>query len=217
MMITFARVAWLVLLLVPPAQWAFEHFVRFPVAPSRQLAIALCLVALAPIAVRQVETWRGSALALRSRVGLMLGVPPLALALLLGAVRLSDGPWGPIPGGPLRGISSEGAEPDWAQTDSRRYVAIELASRRSLETLVIHDGGHVYVGANHPELKRWPHELRRDPEIVLRVGRTLYPRRAVFVQDASQTARLLDAMNAKYGFDVSMGTGRIWFFRLDGR
>lgn len=216
-MVALARVAWIVLLMAPPAQWAFEHFVRFPVAPSRQVAIALCLVALAPIAVRQVERRRGSPLAVGSRAGLMLAVPLLGLALLLGAVRLSGGPWGPIPGGRLRGIPSQAAAPDWAQTDAARYFAIELASGRSLETLVIRDGGDVYVGANYPELKRWPHEVRRDPETVLRVGRTLYRRRAVFVEDASRAAHLLDAMNAKYGFDVSMGTGRIWFFRLDPR
>ncbi len=216
-MLVLTRFSWLLLLVVPSAQWAFERFAPLPVAPSRTLAIALCLLALAPIAIDLAERRQRRRLSRRGRALLALASPLLALALLLGAVRLSGGPWGPISGGRLRGTPGREAAPDWAQSDSVRYVAIELAGGRSLETLVIREASDVYVGANYPELKRWPHEVRAEPEIVLRVGDVLYPRRAVFIEDAAHTARLLRAMNTKYGFDVSMGTGRIWVFRLDPR
>lgn len=138
----------------------------------------------------------------------------LAGAALLGAVRLSGGPFGPVPGGPLRGELGAERHPDWSRMGELRYVALELATGRSLEMLALRDGGSLFVGANYPEQKRWPHEVRRDPEVVVRVDGTLYPRRAVFVEDRARRRELLRAMNAKYGFDVSLGTGRVWFFRL---
>jgi len=212
---SIARAAWLTLLAVPPAQWAFERFAPLPVAPSRMLAIALCLVALGPITVDALARVGPGRVTDIVRAGIGLAAPALALLILLGLVRVSGGPFGPVPGGRLRGTPGREAAPDWRATDAVRYVALELASGRSLETLVIRAGEDVYVAANYPEQKRWPHDVRRSPGVVLRVGDTLYPRRAVFVEDTERTRQLLEAMNAKYGFDVSLGTGRVWFFRLD--
>lgn len=212
-----AIAGWIVVAAVPPAQWALERAVPLPIAPSRMGAIAIVLLALAPVAVHVTERLRGRALPALGRAGLAAFGPGLALLALLGAVRLSGGPWGPVPGGPLAGEPAAGALPAWSADEAPRYVALELASGRSLEMLVLRHEGEVFVAANYPERKRWPHELRRDPESVLRVAGRLYPRRAVFVRDPARRRALLEAMNAKYGFDVSLGTGRAWFFRLEPR
>ena len=214
-MSTTTRVACFVLLVVPPLQWAVERGVAWPVAPARLLAVAIWLAAWGPVAVwatgRSDERWRSRIL----RAGLSVAAPLLVAAILFGVVRISGGPFGPVPGGRLRGIESAERRPDWRHTDALRYVALELASGRSLEMLCLREGPDLYVAANTPETKRWPHEVRREPDVVVRVDGTLYPRRAVFVDDGERRRALLDAMNAKYGFDVSLGTGHVWFFRLD--
>ncbi len=211
------RIAWIVLLLVPPLQWALERSLAWPVAPSRMLAIALWLAAWGPItawaAGRAGPRWRSRPL----RTPSLVLAPLVGAALLLGVVRLSGGPFGPVPGGRLRGVESAERQPDWRHTDALRYVALELASGRSLEMLCVREGPDLYVAANYPETKRWPHEVRRAPDVVVRVDDTLYLRRAVFIDDDARRRALLAAMNAKYGFDVSLGTGRAWFFRLDPR
>ena len=214
---TVTRIAWILLFVVPPLQWAVERSVAWPVAPSRLLAIALWLAAWGPVAASVAGRAGPRGRSGPARAALLVLAPLVGAALLLGVVRLSGGPFGPIPGGRLRGIESPERQPDWRRTDAVRYVALELASGRSLEMLCVRAGSDLYVAANYPETKRWPHEVRREPDVVVRVGRTLHPRRAVFVDDDARRRELLRAMNDKYGFDVSLGTGRVWFFRLDPR
>ncbi len=51
----------------------------------------------------------------------------------------------------------------------------------------------------------------------MRVAGRLYDRRAERVESDALQSELLTTMNAKYGFDVSMGTGVVWFYRLAPR
>ena len=77
-------------------------------------------------------------------------------------------------------------------------------------------GDALYVAANMPSGKRWPGEVRADPRVRIRVGGPVYERRAHWIEEPARARELLAAMNAKYGFDVSLD-GEIWFFRLDPR
>ena len=100
---------------------------------------------------------------------------------------------------------------------AKRYAQLEVDRRRprTLETLVLVDGGVLYVAANFPQWKRWPSAIREDPVVRARLGdERVYALRARYIESESRTRALLQAMIAKYGFDVSLG-GPIWFFALE--
>jgi hypothetical protein len=205
-------------LAAPAIQVAVERSTSLPVGPSRMLTIAVVLVALVPLA------WHGLARGLGARppraagVLLAVGVPLLGLVHLLALARFADGPFGPVPGGPLEGPVAGEQRPDWSHAADGRYVELEIRPERprSLETLVLVHEGDLYVAANLPERKRWPAEVRADPRVRVRVEERVHPRRARWIADPRRRDELLGAMNRKYGFDVSLG-GPIWFFRLDPR
>lgn len=216
-----AAIAGVVVVAAPLLQRAVEISTQLPVGPLRMLTIGVVAIALVPIAKaglgsafgRPLPTWLG---ALSTAL-----VPLLALSHLLACARLGDGPFGPIPGGALRGKVAVGAEPDWSKRRNGRYAELEVGAEhpRSLETIYIVENDSLFVAANTPTGKRWPSEVRAEGRVRIRVGgeaQPVYERRAVFIEDSSHTRQLLASMNEKYGIDASLG-GEIWFFRLDPR
>jgi hypothetical protein len=108
---------------------------------------------------------------------------------------------------------------DWSAAAGLRYAELEVQPDhpRTLETLMLVHEGALYVAANMPEGKRWPRAVRQNAAVRVRLGgNAVYARTARYVASPDDTRALLAAMNAKYGFDVSMN-GPIWFFRLDPR
>lgn len=107
--------------------------------------------------------------------------------------------------------------PDWQFTDHLKYVHLQINTNlpKSLEMLCVRKDDDLYVGANFPDQKDWPSQIVQHPNVVVGVQGDLYPRHAVRIVDEKAARRLLAAMNEKYGFDVSMGTGVVQFFRLD--
>ena len=207
-----------ILVMAPLLQILVERSVALPVGPSRMLTIALWLFAWVPIALFGLERLGVAPGHAAGRAGIALLVPALGLTHLLVAVRFLDGPFGPVPGGPLAGPVSSETDPDWGSVRGLLYAELEVQPERprSLETLVLVHDQVLYVAANMPEGKRWPAEVRNDERVRIRVDGPVHERRAHWVEDARDHETLLAAMNAKYGFDVSLG-GEIWFFRLDPR
>ncbi len=213
-----ARVAGAVLVAAPLGQLVLERSVSLPVGPARMAVIAVMLLALVPLARLGFERAAGVRLGRGARGLLAAIVPALALTHLLACARLADGPFGPVPGGPLQGPVAQEAAPDWSVAADARYAELEVAPARprSLETLLLVHAGDLYVAANLPEDKRWPAEVRADGRVRIPTAAGLHERRAHRIDAPGTKATLLAAMNAKYGFDVSLG-GEIWFFRLDPR
>lgn len=204
----------LLLLGAPITQFSIEQYTALPIGPSRYLLILVCGIATAPIGLFIIEWRRDRPLAWWGRGLASLLIPIVSVTLFVGVVRLTPGPFGPIPGGPLAGPVIHEQRPDWRFTDELKYVHLQVGNR-SLEMLCIRQGEHLYVGANFPDSKAWPHQVVLQPNVIVGVSGRLYPRHAVRIIDHETNRYLLQAMNEKYGLDVSLGTGVVRFFRLD--
>ncbi len=211
-----ARIGGSLFVALPLLQLLMERIVPLPIGPARMLTIAGCALALIPVALLAVARAAGGPASRGAKATVVLIVPLLAIAHLLALARHADGPFGPVPGGAFRAAATS-APDDWNAAETLRYAELEVEPDRprTLQTLVLVHEGSLYVAANMPEDKRWPRSVRAHDAVRVRLANDqVYARRAHYVGSPERTRTLLDAMNAKYGFDVSLG-GPIWFFRLD--
>lgn len=157
----------------------------------------------------------------------------VVLSLVLAAVaRWSDGPIGPIVGGPFRsGERVSGAEIDWERLAATPEVELQLREppRSRTTHLVVLDGepyvpcGIVKVGPfvflGQAFWKRWPAQVAADPRVILRIDGKLYEGRAVRVTDPALHGRLSDLLSDKYrlGLDQPPDPAEAWFFHLEPR
>ena len=155
----------------------------------------------------------------------------LAVAGVYIAHRVSDGPMGPISGGPLRaGPLVTDANVDWAtalqQGNPGRGIELQLVSTGESRTVgaFVHDGqlyvpcdlgflwrrtpnaGMRFMGGLIYSVKHWHQDAARDGRVVLRVAGKRYERQAVRVTDPE----LLTALRA----DTEQGVERFFGARL---
>jgi len=168
--------------------------------------------------------------------------------LLIGAgliaQRVSDGPMGPIPGGPLR-TGTLVTEPviDWsfAKGQSMDLELVEPPGSRTTGAMVLE--GQLYVSCDLGfiwrripaparwmasliyRFKRWHEDALRDGRVVLRIAGKRYERQAVRVTDPEVVAILSSrfekwaekTFSSPLGDVPSDGPNDIWFFRMDPR
>ena len=138
------------------------------------------------------------------------------------AARLSDGPIGPFPGGAFgEGPLSTEAEIDWSFAAPIGEIELQLLEPPRSRTvwLLVHEG-ELYVPCGFPNIriwKQWPHEALRDGRALLRVDGTVYPRRAVRVDDEALIETLRSLAADKYDLLEGASDSEIWFFRMDPR
>ena len=159
-------------------------------------------------------------------LGALVGI---VAALLVGA-RFADGPIAIIAGGPFRsGTLVAGPEPDWSFVHDVREVQFQLVEPpRSRTTWILDHEGKAYIPSGYMTTwwgklwKQWPHEVEKDPRILLRIGDKLYERKLVRVQDGPVIAPLLAELSRKYanGREIPMEavtSGYLWLFELAPR
>lgn len=156
-----------------------------------------------------------------------LGIAILALAVALGIVvvgaRFSDGPLGPIPGGPLLAGQLVSEEPvDWSFARDAKELELQLVEPpRSRTTWFVLHEGVLYVPAGYMRsgTKRWPHQALRDGRAVVRLGGRLVERQAVRVTDPVTREAVVALLTEKYELPPGEGTGPddLWIFRMDPR
>lgn len=145
----------------------------------------------------------------------------LSVALLLAAC----GPLGPFPGGRLSGDLEREPVTDWSFLDAHETVQLETRpdDPYSLNIWIARHGGEAYIstslilGEENPAERAWVQHVTEDPRVRLRIGGTLYERRAVRVVDPDEAAAGLAALLAKYEVDPGERSERAWVFRLDAR
>ncbi|HME69590.1 MAG TPA: hypothetical protein VKM54_06945 [Myxococcota bacterium] len=152
-----------------------------------------------------------------------------ALALGLGALgglsalRLHDGPLGPLPGGALvRGTLSEDQKPRWEAAGIGPTIELEVrpGAPWSVTTWAVVYEGDLYVAADFLNpLKRWPYFVLKDPAVVVRATGRRYRCSAVRVEDPGLVAALRQAFARKYALtpDGFAAHTSLWFFRLEPR
>jgi hypothetical protein len=155
-------------------------------------------------------------------IGLLLAVAIVGLLVWAGLARLSDGPLGFFPGGPLEAgplVPSEGV--DWAFAARVNTIELQLLQPpRSRTVWVVHEEGALYIPCGLPNFrlwKRWPHEAMKDGRAVVRIEGKRYPVTIERVEDPSRVARVLERVSAKYGTDPGAQDRGVWVFRVAAR
>jgi len=176
------------------------------------------------------------------------GVSVLTILLItagLVAQRFSDGPTGPISGGPLKsGELVADPDIDWAFTVGQEIELQLVEPMRSRTTGVMVHEGELYVACDLGFIwarfsgqrrwilnliylfKRWHEDVLRDGRVVLRIDGKLYERQAVRVTDPELLGLLRRQVEVEVARWISPeplaaaptnGPNDIWFFRMDPR
>ncbi|MBM4382010.1 MAG: hypothetical protein FJ091_01450 [Deltaproteobacteria bacterium] len=144
----------------------------------------------------------------------------LALVAVFAPRFFTDGPLGPIPGGPLKaGELFEFPVSDWSFAADVKQIEFQLENESiSRTSWILVRGGVAYVpcGACEPPMKRWQLAAQADGRALLRIEGKLYPARLTRDDDASLREFARGEVMRKYGVDAS-GAGTTLFFRVDSR
>lgn len=178
-------------------------------------------------------------------------VAAILIGALIGAVlilqRVSDGPTGPLSGGPLRtGPLVSEADVDWSFMNGGQEIELQLVEPPASRTTgsLVHDGqlyvpcdlgflwrripsaGFRWFGGGLSMVKHWHEDAARDGRAVVRISGKRYERQAVRVTDPELLATLrsiLEERAKKYlapigGLSDAPGDPEaIWFFRMEPR
>jgi hypothetical protein len=157
---------------------------------------------------------------LRVLAWLLFGLAGIAAVTALFA-RVTDGPIGPFPGGPLAaGELVTGPDPDWSFAAEIPSIELQVnpAHPLSRTVWVLVDQNELFVPAALASRKSWPSQAVADGRVVIRVDGKRYERQASRVTDPVRIDALRSALGRKYGMTPSAdGSDDTWFFRLAPR
>ena len=170
----------------------------------------------------------------------------LLVATVLVAQRVSDGPIGPLGGGPLRtGTIVTEPNVDWSFLGGGKEIELQLVEppRSRITGSLVYEGqlfvpcdlgffwrripnaGFRWIAGAIFAVKHWHEDALRDGRAVLRIEGKRYERQAVRVTDPALLAALRSIFEERA--KQYMGTGglldvpadpeAIWFFRMDPR
>ncbi|HPG27472.1 MAG: nitroreductase family deazaflavin-dependent oxidoreductase [Spirochaetaceae bacterium] len=161
-----------------------------------------------------------------TRLAAVLWIGKSVAIVAVGAL-VACGPIGPIPGGALSGEAGPRAVADWsvAASEARAQLETRPDDPRSVNTWFVSVGPRLYVptsmilGPKHPDGRSWVAHVAADPRVRIRLGDTVYERRAVRVEDPAEYAAAREALEAKYAIaPADRDPDRtIWIYRLDER
>ena len=147
---------------------------------------------------------------------------------ILGVVFAGCGPIGPIPGGALSGEIGAADTADWVFASEVDTAQLETrpSDPHSVNTWFATVGPALYVptsmilGPKHPDGRSWVAHVAEDDRVRIRLGGTVFERRAVRVPDASaEYARARGALEARYELDPADRDPErtVWIYRLEAR
>ena len=154
---------------------------------------------------------------------MQLHTRPWLIALLAAAASVAAcGPLGPFPGGKLRGAVHQGAPPDWSFAQDEKQIQLETRPGDPYSVNVwcgVMDG-KLYVptslilGTDDPAERGWVRNVLDDPRVRVRIEGTVYPLRAVRVDDPAEREAARKMLLAKYDTDADEHASAAWIFRL---
>jgi hypothetical protein len=130
----------------------------------------------------------------------------VAIALSTGFVACID-PSDQRPGLWLSGDPMQGFPESWSFSNDHREIAIEVQTPHliphsvTIWCAVVDD--ELYLGARNPEDKRWVGWVKRDPDVRLRIGETIFDAKLAVLDDADRTASVRAAYTEKYDLPAS--------------
>jgi hypothetical protein len=124
----------------------------------------------------------------------------LLVIVPLGAMLASCSPFGPVPGGELKGELTSTTPSDWSFTDAHNTIQLEvrLSDPYSVNLWCIASNGHFYVGAGQGASSVWARALLEDGQARVRIDTTLYEVVARRVTDVDEIQAYLEALGRKY-------------------
>ena len=146
-------------------------------------------------------------------------VSGLACAVVL--VGCSLDPNGERPGFGLSGEVAPAPVSDWSFTDDIPEIFIETRTGywlpHSVTIWCVSIDGALYVGAAAPDFpkeRHWAVNVRRDPDVRLKIGGALYERRLELIEDPEQTDLVNRAFGAKYDYDADADPDPVVYWRV---
>jgi len=98
---------------------------------------------------------------------------------------------------------------DWSFTSSVKEIFIETATPyvipHSVTIWCVTLGNELYVGAWQADTKHWVANVRRDPNVRLKIGDLIYEQKLEPVEDPETIARLNQNYARKYEYDSEDG------------
>ena len=151
----------------------------------------------------------------------------VGLVLILVNFALACGPVGPFAGGRLSGATGPSEVKDWSFDEDEKVAQLETHpdDPHSVNTWFVGIGPRLYVptsmilGPTDPSERKWVVYVQEDPRVRIRIGNTVFDRRAVRVEDANEYAAARAALEAKYDQDPAERDPErtIWIFRMEPR
>jgi hypothetical protein len=109
---------------------------------------------------------------------------------------------------------------DWSFTDRHAEIFIETRTRyivpHSVTIVCASVDGRLYIGARRPTAKRWVANVGHDPNVRLKIGDKMYPRRLERVEDPTEQEIVYEAYARKYDWEIVSPNERpeLWYFRV---
>ena len=141
------------------------------------------------------------------------------VAVLAAACSLE--PSGERPGLWISGEVAREPVADWSWTSGVDEILIETRTGYGLPHSVtiwcVSIGGELYVGASAPEFpkeRRWVRNVRRDPDVRLKIADRIYERRLELISDPERTDAVNRAFGRKYHYDVDEDADPVVYWRV---
>jgi hypothetical protein len=137
------------------------------------------------------------------------------------AAACSVEPRGEWPGLWISGDVAREPVADWSFTDEIEEILIETRTAcgvpHSVTIWCVAIDGALYVGASapdFPEERRWVRNVRRDPDVRLKIGGRIYERRLALITDPAHTDLVNRAFGRKYDYDVDEDPDPVVYWRV---
>ena len=144
------------------------------------------------------------------RVAVVVAV--LAIVLYITAIVMPIDPVERRPGTGLSGTLAVDPDTDWAFIERRTRAWVETHTRylvpHSITVSAWADQGKLYVGCRECDTKIWPRNVARDDRVRIKIGDSIYERRAIRITDPDERSAVLGPAGGRPGFAV---------FRMDPR
>lgn len=116
------------------------------------------------------------------------------------------------PGTGLSGDLADDQNTDWGFVEGRTRAWVETHTRylvpHSITVSAWADERKLYVGCRDCDTKVWPRNVARDDRVRIKIGDSIYERRAIRITDPDERAAVLGPAASRPGFAV---------FRMDPR
>jgi len=116
---------------------------------------------------------------------------------------------------------------DWSFAEGQKTLAIETcpSDPHSVQTWFASIDARLYVptsmifGTKDPSKRRWVRCIEADPRVRVRIGETVFERRAVRVEDPAEYAEARAAIEARHGLEEADRDPErtVWIYRLTAR